>query len=171
MSSRQLFHSLFRTGSGSLVLLCLCLLSSCRVVERTVEKHTTVSDTVAVHLRDSTHVVHRFDTVYVTNRETVTEHIVQHYSAEGVITLQTIDRLIQRTADSIAAHRLDSMLHVAFADSIAASHHDDQLYEHETPVTQPWYQRLLCKLSNLIVLALIIAACFVCVKILIKHNK
>lgn len=104
-------------------LLLLLLLSSCstrRVI--TVTDHIT--DTTYVSVRDTSHTVLVRDTTIVNEREIITEHIINRYDpTSGMLTQQEVDRMIQRTRDSLTTHLLDQITHLY--DSINSSSHAD----------------------------------------------
>lgn len=83
-----------------------------------------VADTLHYIVTDTTHTLLVRDSLHVTHREEVTEHIVTIYDPQtGTPVRQDIDRTILRLADSIAAHLLDS-LRAAISIEANASHAD-----------------------------------------------
>lgn len=107
-----------------LSFLLVSILSSCssrRLV--TVSDHVT--DTTFVSVHDTTHTVVVRDTTIVTEREVITEHIVNRYDpSTGQLIQQEVDRLVQRAKDSLATRLLDEITHLY--DSINESSHADE---------------------------------------------
>lgn len=164
MLSFRLFHRI-RAAVVVVIFMLAMLLSSCRTT-RIIEQHNTVTDTVSVRFADTTRIVSCFDTVYVTNREVITEHIVEHFDpTTGLITLRDIDRLVQRSADSIASHRLDSLLRSLHFEGSKSHAGDSGQSIEEVPPSQSWFSRLLNKLSSVIIVTVVTLLSIFCVKV------
>lgn len=104
--------------------IMLCVMSSCSS-RRIVSISDHITDTTYVSVRDTTHTVIVRDTTIVTEREVITEHIVNHYDpSSGMLTQQEVDRIVQRTRDSLATRLLDEITHLY--DSINESSHADE---------------------------------------------
>lgn len=103
------------------VLVIALTLTSCVSTKRTNHAIHTVTDTTHYVMSDTIFNIMVRDSMYVTHREEVTEHIVTLYDAQtGYPVRQDIDRSIRRMADSIVAHYLDSLREVidVEADSV-----------------------------------------------------
>lgn len=146
-----------------LIIVSTLLLASCTTTRRVIDidDHQQTEQHITVTTRDTTHLVIVHDTTIVTMREVITEHIINRYDPEtGHLTQQEIDRQVQRRADSIATHRIDSLMQAHAADSLVNLQQQSHHTEHQETQADPhsFWHTLADRLSSVIVLAIIIAA-------------
>ena len=170
--NQSMCHPIYRV----LLIVLLLLLPSCSTITRVETQHRTVTDTMLLAIADTTHHVFTHDTTIVTHREYITEHIIQRYDREtGRIAEQEITRIIQRRADSIAAHRLDSLMHAnrLTANHVRADSAVNVSKEEHQPVIspisgQPLWQRIVFSSFGLLVIVVILS--WLCLKAYLKRD-
>lgn len=107
------------------ILMALVAMSFISCATRRVSQSTdVVIDTLRVRMTDTVvNVIHR-DTMIVSSREVITEHIVTRFDpSSGNPVEQDVQRAISRSMDSIVSHLLDS-LYNARSDDMTSYHKD-----------------------------------------------
>lgn len=155
----------FRCGLFVVLVLLLMVMSSCRSVRPVAEVRTEIRDTVITLLTDTLHVWSHHDTTFVTSSEVVTERIIQRYDPQtGRMSSKEINRIVSRRADSLAAHRIDSV----FRERAALTTHSASVSQTVSahPPARPWY----CRYLSLIIATFVVFLSLLCVRVFLKSK-